>query len=179
MNQKPVSAHMARRLSWPLRINNGELMMAVNGTSRTCTQPKRALDMCTRGSVLSSRPFSSVCDSLWCAWPHCLLMFTPLLSVRPHLCVSQHQAVLSASLLRADSRDHHNLRWEAPPYNYVLSVTGQAVLCAATCSLQGGVLYFFTVSGLRGPQCTLTSVSLVKRSVSVWLLFSKRRPVVP
>lgn len=176
MNQKPVSAHTVCRL---LRINNGEIMMAVNGTSRTCTQPKRALDMCTRGTVLSSRPFSSVCDLLWCAWPHRLMMFTPLLSVRPRLCVSQHQAVLSASLLRADSRDHHNLRWEAPPYNYVLSVTGQAVLCAATCSLQGGVLYFFTVSGLRSPQCTLTSVSLVKRSVSVWLLFSKRRSVVP
>lgn len=145
------------------------------GPGRTCTQPKRALDMCTRGPVLSSRPFSSVCDLLWCARPHCLLMFT----LPPRLCVSQHQAVLSASLLCADGRDHHNLRWEAPPYNYVLSVTGQAVLCAATCSLQDGVLYFFTVSGPRGPQRTLTSVSLVKRSVSVWLLFSKRRPVVP
>lgn len=47
------------------------------GPGRTCTQPKRALDMCTRGPVLSSRPFSSLCDLLRCARPHFLLMFTP------------------------------------------------------------------------------------------------------
>lgn len=129
MNQKPVSAHTVCRLSWLLRINNGELMMAVNGTSRTCTQPKRALDMCTRGTVLSSRPFSSVCDLLWCAWPHCLLMFTPPpLRPSPSLCLSASSRSLSKPT---------PCRQQGPPQS---QVRGSTVQLRPFCNRTGGPL---------------------------------------
>lgn len=103
-------------------------MMAVNGTGRTCARPERALDMCTRGSVLSSRPFSSV-RVICSARPRRLWMLTPLHSVRPpSLCLSASSRSLSKPT---------PCRQRGPPQS---QVRGSAVQLRPFCNGTGGLL---------------------------------------
>lgn len=86
-----------------------------------------------------------------CDWPLCV--FSPFsLLMLPFLCVCfpQYQAVLPASLLCADSRDHDHLRWEGAQSNYLFSLkrTGGALCCHLGCRLSAG--WFLTV-WLPGP----------------------------
>lgn len=50
------------------------------------------------------------------------LLLPVSLTVSPSVSLSQYQAFLPASLLHADSRDHHNLRWEGRRCHYLLFV---------------------------------------------------------
>lgn len=47
------------------------------------------------------------------------LLLPASLTVSPSVSLSQYQAILPASLLHADSRDHHNLRWEGRRCHYL------------------------------------------------------------
>lgn len=62
--------------------------------------------------------------------------------------LTQYQAVLPASLLHADSRDNHNLRWEGPRCHYFLSAA-RAVAAANTHLLSTGCFFSHLASTRR------------------------------
>lgn len=153
------------------------MIMVVNGAGIAFTELRDALDLVLLLLFIQDSEQSSSLYNVGTMWLAllCLSSFSPfnaLLSVCLCLCFSQHQAVLSASLLCADSRDHHNLRWEGPRYNYLLSVkrTGGPLSYHLGYWLSTG--WFFTLSGHPGLQCTLRFVlgrGQKDEKVSIWL----------
>lgn len=89
-------------------------IMAADGTARTSSIVKDALDIRTHMSLTQERTeFISRMTQVLC--DRVSPSITPLSLPPPSffsniVSLTQYQAVLSASLLHADSGDHHNLR---------------------------------------------------------------------